>query len=47
MKSNPNLWRRTFWRWFPRVVGFIFDATMFIFIAAALAWMVYFGIMAP
>lgn len=47
MNSNPNLWRRTFWRWFPRVAGRAFDVAAFLFIATCLAWLVYFGINAP
>lgn len=45
--NNPHRWRRTFWRWFPRFCGHIFDVVMFLFICAALAWITYFGIMAP
>lgn len=47
MTPNPHLWRRTFWRWFPRLCGRVFDVVAFLFVATCLAWLVYFGFNAP
>lgn len=47
MNPNPNLWRRIFAGWFPRLCGHIFDAACFLAVTTCIAWLVYFGIMAP
>jgi len=47
MNSNPHLWRRVFWHRVRACCGHVFDVVVFLLVATCLAWLTYFGFVAP